>query len=569
MNWQAALYVLALLSAAATTDLLALYAWRRRTVPCATPFFLTMLLVTLCCLASALETIVEGLPSKLFWANVQYFSYAFLPVTMIMGALEYTGRDHLLTRRRLVLLCVIPAITLTLLWTNDWHHLVRAAPFIESNGYISVVGKSFGPWYLVHAIFCYGLFGVTMLILADAAFHAPPHHRGQPIGLLAGSIPPVFASLSYSLGTGPARFDQTQVAFAVMGLILAWSIFRHRTFNLVPLAHHKIVEGMNDGVVVLDAAGQVVEMNPAASRILGLSLKECLGRPGKEVLDSWPVLVKLSGLAVDARVGMELATDDSVSHFDVQVSMSLDRNRRIIGKVIALRDLTEQQKSQQRLVEQQKSLAVFEERDRLARELHDSLGQVLGYVNTQAQAVRTLLVQGDTARADSHLARLVAVTQDAHADVREFILNMKSPARLAGGLVPALESSVRRFQQLYGITAQLTLPERLEDDLISPEAEVQLLRIVQEALANVRKHARARRALVTLSVQADHLLTVVEDDGCGFDPARLPDHLDHSFGMRIMNERASEVGGSLSVQGIPGMGTKVIVQIPFRKETSE
>lgn len=217
-------------------------------------------------------------------------------------------------------------------------------------------------------------------------------------------------------------------------------------------------------------------------------------------------------------------------------------------------------------MEQQKSLAVFEERDRLARELHDSLGQVLGYVNAQAQAVRTLLTQGDTGRADSYLARLVAVTQDAHADVREFILNMKSPARLAGGLIPALESSVRRFQQLYGITAQLVLPEGVDGNLISAEAEVQLLRIVQEALANVRKHARAGRAKVTLALREDYLLVAVEDDGRGFDPARLPDHLDHSFGLRIMNERAVEVGGRLSVQSIPGMGTKVTVQVPLEKK---
>jgi signal transduction histidine kinase len=566
MNWQAALFVLALLAAAATTDVLALYAWRRRTVPCATPFFLTMLLVTLCCLAAAVEVLVDGLPAKLFWGNVQYFAYALLPVTMIVGALEYTGRDHLLNRRRLILLCVIPAISLTLLWTNDWHHLMRAAPFIESNGYVSVLGKSFGPWYLVHAVFCYGLFAITMLILADAALHAPPYYRGQPIGLLAGSAPPVLASLSYSLGISPVRFDLTQVMFALMGLILAWSIFRHRTFNVIPVAYHQIMEGMSDGVIVLDVLGQVVELNPAAKGILGSGLKGSLGQPAMEFLAPWPVLSKLCGLTVAARVGMELGEGDQVSHYDVQSSMPLDRSGRVAGKVIVLRDVTDREEAQQRLVEQQKSLAVFEERDRLARELHDSLGQVLGYVNTQAQAVRTLLSQGDTAKADSHLARLVAVTQDAHADVREFILNMKSPARLPDGLVPALELYVRRFQQLYGIKTQLVLPDRLDGGVIAAEAEVQLLRIVQEALTNVRKHARADRAKVTCSIQADHLRVVVEDDGCGFDSARLPGYLAQSFGLRIMNERATEVGGVLSVQGISGLGTKVIVQVPLREE---
>jgi nitrate/nitrite-specific signal transduction histidine kinase len=84
-----------------------------------------------------------------------------------------------------------------------------------------------------------------------------------------------------------------------------------------------------------------------------------------------------------------------------------------------LRDITERQRAQAHLLQQQRALAVLEERERLARELHDDLGQVMGYVNVQAQAVRELLATGQTEAADAHLARLTAVVQDAHADLRE------------------------------------------------------------------------------------------------------------------------------------------------------
>ena len=152
------------------------------------------------------------------------------------------------------------------------------------------------------------------------------------------------------------------------------------------------------------------------------------------------------------------------------------------------------------MLEHQRALATLRERDRLARELHDSLGQVLGFAKMQAQAARELLARQRGAQADAHLAQLVSVAQDAHADVREYILGARADgarrARLPAGprgLPPALPGDLRHRHRARASPA-------LAGRALGPMAGTQLLRILQEALTNVRKHARARSVRIGLAV---------------------------------------------------------------------
>jgi signal transduction histidine kinase len=171
--------------------------------------------------------------------------------------------------------------------------------------------------------------------------------------------------------------------------------------------------------------------------------------------------------------------------------------------------------------------------------------------------------------ADAHLARLAVIAQDAHTDVREYILSVKVALSPERGFFSALDQYLRRFEQHYEIQTGWINPDDLAEGALEPVVEVQLLRIIQEALSNVRKHAAARQVEVSFASQGDQALVTVEDDGQGFDPAsrlRLWGRAGEGahFGLCIMRERAEAVGGSLQVRSAPGQGTKVIVQVPLR-----
>jgi signal transduction histidine kinase len=204
--------------------------------------------------------------------------------------------------------------------------------------------------------------------------------------------------------------------------------------------------------------------------------------------------------------------------------------------------------------------AVLEERERLARELHDGLAQVLGYVNTQTLAIKRLLASGRTSAAEAHVAEMETTAKGAYTDVREAILGLR-PRQ--AGLLESVRSSVADFARMTGIAVHVEVSGGAETMTLPPTAEIQLARIVQEALSNVRKHAHATEATVTIETAGGELAVEVADDGRGFD-AETPRRTGWPhFGLQTMRERAEAVGGRLEIDSTPGRGTRITMRVPL------
>ncbi|HWE62160.1 MAG TPA: MEDS domain-containing protein, partial [Chloroflexota bacterium] len=215
-----------------------------------------------------------------------------------------------------------------------------------------------------------------------------------------------------------------------------------------------------------------------------------------------------------------------------------------------------------RLYQQVHELAITEERSRIAREVHDSLAQVLFYVNTQAEAALRLVRTGQTERAAEQIGQLAQAARDAYADVREDILALRT-AGATHSLLESLTAYLPLWQEQSGVRSELHIsPDGGPMPVLSPAAEIQLVRIVQEALANVRKHAHARRVQIRISADAEQVTLVVEDDGIGFNPTVRERSSSPRFGLAMMRERAAEIGGRLEIDSTPGDGTRVIVHVP-------
>jgi signal transduction histidine kinase len=166
----------------------------------------------------------------------------------------------------------------------------------------------------------------------------------------------------------------------------------------------------------------------------------------------------------------------------------------------------------------------------------------------------------------SYLAQLVAVAQEAHADVRAYILEARSDIVAEAGFCVALTQYLRRFGEIYGLATELTVALEVVDDTLEPMVAVQLLRIIQEALTNARKHAGGQHVHINLSQMENTLTASVQDDGTGFDPVSLEAHSGQKFGLSVMRERAAEIGGSVQIVSAPGAGTQVVICVPLRKE---
>jgi signal transduction histidine kinase len=210
-----------------------------------------------------------------------------------------------------------------------------------------------------------------------------------------------------------------------------------------------------------------------------------------------------------------------------------------------------------RLYERSRELSIVEERNRLARELHDAVSQKLFGLVLSAEAVETLL-ERDSYEARAELERLRALAQEAMEELRSLVFELRPPALESEGLATALRKHVRVLRRAHPAAIEL---EVLGEPPREPVLEREVFRIAQEALQNALRHAEAARLDVRLDATNSRLTLSVEDDGVGFDPDAI-EVRSRRLGLTSMEERARAVGGTLTIESRPGAGTRVRLEVP-------
>lgn len=212
------------------------------------------------------------------------------------------------------------------------------------------------------------------------------------------------------------------------------------------------------------------------------------------------------------------------------------------------------------LYHQLRHLATLEERDRLAREMHDHLAQLMGYINVRAAMTDELLARGRLEDAQDSLTELRRAAKMAYTDVREEIFNLRTSVTPNIGLLPTLKKYLSEYSLHYGLETELLYDDEALTQFPS-EIASQVLRIIQEALTNVRKHSHANLVQISFQGQHEHVYIQVQDNGQGFYSGAQMKPEQH-YGLQIMRERAESVGGSLRLDSKPGQGTRVTVCVP-------
>jgi len=538
------------------------YAWRHRDVPGGKPFLAISAITVPIVLSIALEAAAVAPETRLAHQKLQFILMFAGVIPVACMVLDYAFPGRWLTRRNLVLLSVPFLICLVLVVIDD-SRLMWRAPEANASGELVL---HFAPAGAIVAAY-----GVAMFLFNAAVFIyvfiRSPQHRWPVAMMLAGDLAGRVMYALYVLDAAPAPALTLLDAF-VVGHLLCWgmyaiALFGFRIFDPLPAAHATAVAQMPEGMVVFNTQWRVASLNPAAASMLSMPAARTRGRLLAEIL---PAQGAEATRCVDPdSMPMEISIESGgeLHQYALDFTALEDFRGLVIGHLLMLHDVTRQRQVQAQVLEQQRRLAVIRERERLARELHDNLGQVLAFVTTQGQAIHRLLSRGEIAEADAQVGRLVDVASEADTDLRESILGLRA-AFDAQGLLPALAAYLSQYEKRYGIHTTLSAPQALGDGALDPLAEVQLLRIIQEALTNARKHARARAVWVTFVVDDGHAQVTVQDDGCGFDQQAVSGDPGNRVGLRVMHERAEEADGALAVQSAVGEGTRVIVTVPLR-----
>lgn len=210
-----------------------------------------------------------------------------------------------------------------------------------------------------------------------------------------------------------------------------------------------------------------------------------------------------------------------------------------------------------RLHEREQQIAVMQERNRLARDLHDSVTQSLYGVTLYAEVAGQLLKSGDMAKVGANLEELKGMALEALAEMRLLIYELRPSVFEQEGLIAAIQTRLDAVEGRVGLETNFVVEGEIS---LTAQVEEGLYRITQEALNNVLKHAEAKTVTVTLSQNEEELLLETVDDGIGFEPGKASEA--GGMGIRGMQERAQELGAKLEIISQAGSGTKIIVRRP-------
>ena len=313
-----------------------------------------------------------------------------------------------------------------------------------------------------------------------------------------------------------------------------------------PTARSVQLSGSLAGMTVVGGGAVCISSDPA--RFADLS-----GHP----------LTRPAGATAETPVGVEIPipSRDGILG-DLWVGRSGDvpyteRDRRFLMTLAGLASIAI---TSARMRENERQAAIVAERERIAREMHDSLAQILGVTHLRLRAVGGWPEVERAPRVATELLDLADLTEEAYRDVREAILGLRESSRVDRGLVESLRAYLEKYSHQSGIGARLESTLDVEPSL-PPRSEIQVIRVIQEALTNVRKHSGAGSAVVRLSNGGDAVTIVVEDDGRGFDLTGTLLGRD-GYGLHTMRERMELIGGTLLIDSAPGAGTRVIASIP-------
>lgn len=333
--------------AAIVSLFLAWYTWQRRQTVGARSFAFLMLALFQWGLTYVVQVASTDLNTKILLNKLTFLGIVVTPVIWLVFALEYTGRKTWITNLRIALLFVMPAITMIVIMTDDIHHYFWTHVELSQEGDLLLLDTGNGFWFWVHAAYSYSMLLIGAIFIVRALLRWPSQYRGQMGWTLLAVAAPWLANIITVFKLLPILIDLTPFAFTITGVGMAFALFRHHMLDLAPIARDIVINGMNDGMIVLDSNRRIVDINPSALKMVGLSSSiEPIGKRLGEVITEWPHLIERYRDVTETEDEISLGEGEDTRWYELHLSSLQDEQKQQIGQVITAHDFTNRKRTE-------------------------------------------------------------------------------------------------------------------------------------------------------------------------------------------------------------------------------
>lgn len=558
---------------------LAMHAWAKQRNAYSKAFFALTLLTGFWSLFSGLHLVIQDFELKVLVSDIKFLFIVPLPVTWALMAVWYA--DIKISARTIRWLYVMPVITLVLIATNQWHHAVFSTPepFVLDN--FTTVARDYGFWFWTNMAYSYLMVMGGFVVFLSQVLRTRGHVRGQALIMMAGSALPLISNVLYFLGPGAVLYlDWTPVSFAVSGIFFYIGLFRFRMLDLMPIAREQIITSMEDGMVITDPEGYILEVNRATEKLLE---QGNVASTGRNITHLLPFLAPAWESSLDRDpVEMELPrhVDGARRWMTVRMRHVMDEAGVLQGKMVLLRDVTERKEAEIHLMESRKRIQELSALksaflSNMSHDVRTPLSGIIGLADVLVEET-----EGD----HQELAGMIKTSGERLLKLQNSILSV---SHLASGTldqnieptnVAALAHGVLVEHQREAEEKGLLMKNNGTDAVIVRNVDPAH---IAHAISHIFDHAirYTESGSITMDIRErdNDLIIRITDTGRGFVPAfvaSIDEPIDtislaelgldkgSGLGLRVAHGLIQESGGHLLISSEPGIGSSFKIVLP-------
>jgi len=572
--------------------LMAYLFWRRRSTNGASAMSLLMICEVVWSLSFFLSALSIDMQLKLFLNSFSFVAAAIMPVAWFIFSFQYTRQEKFSKKLFGCLLCVIPIITIFIVFTNSTHHLFMAKTIIKPlpNSSLHLVSYDFGPLFWVHAVYSYILLALGAIILVAQFIGSFKIYRRQALLILGALIVSFSGEIVYQLGLGP--FNNiliTPFTFSLGGVLLFISMFRYKALDLVPIAYKTVIEIMGDLVIVMDKQHRIIDANNAAVKILGKEHSTLIGQPIGSILMDIPSMADKAALNSKSRSEIILEINHKRAYFNVKLSPLYDKDKSLIGTLLILSDITDlyetmEKLEKERLLAESASKAKSEFLATMSHEIRTPINGIVGMAellesaNLTVQESENLKALQYSAESLLHLITDILDFSKIEAGKMEVEYTNFSLREIVAGTANTFAAQKKGEMFSFSAEVEVDVPDQLLGDYIK------LRQILANLLSNAFKFTEKGEVRLKVSKTKTEPDSVwvsfsISDTGIGIAQDKINSlflsfhQLDSSttrrfggtgLGLSIVKKLLDLMGGSIGVKSAVGKGSEFCFELSFK-----
>lgn len=458
--------------------------WRRRQSLGARAMIVLVVATFVWTLSFLLEANSNTLERQLFFNNIGYLGSMTVPVAWFIFAVNYANGRRMVTGWKVILLCIIPFITVTLVWSNSWHNLMWSNEHLKISGPFLVTAKTYGPFFWGALTHNYILIVAGVVILVRRLFVGTPLYTRQAVSLMVAVSLPLVWNIIYVFNLVPLpRKDLTPVMFAISGIAIALGLMRFRLFTVIPFARKFVIQQLSDGVFVFDVLNRLLEANPAALKMLGVD-KNIVGKGLEDLLPLSPVFKCLSSVKF-GRVELPLTVSGKARFYEMETVPMCDNQEQQMGWLATLHDITKRKQAEEELKRNKEYLETLNDSlseailtvdipdnidDRSVRYVNKAVENIFGYKQKEWLG-KSPVAQYASKEDFINLGKILksAISRGTKVIHRELPLKKKSGETFPAELTITFLRTGGKVRQIISIVRDITERKKMQEQLMTKD----------------------------------------------------------------------------------------------------